>query len=129
MKQTVCMLQVDGFHCWDWLSMSWRTHDDRQSFVFLSLIQLQGATGLCSRKKWMNIVEGRLEVRIFIFFMKFCCDLNKNEGWQSLHCINASTNTHHFAISWVNQHSFLNSETKYCDNECYEPAVPSSLPQ
>jgi len=44
--------------------------------------------------------------------MKSCCELNKNGWQQSLHYNKASTNTQHFAFSRVNQHSFLNSETK-----------------
>jgi hypothetical protein len=49
------------------LSMSERAHDGWQSFVFLSLIQLRISTILCSRKKRMNVMERRCEVRILIF--------------------------------------------------------------
>jgi len=41
-------------------------------------------------------------VRILSFFIWLCCELIKNQMWQSLHYNNASTNTPHFAISWVN---------------------------
>jgi len=115
-NQTVCR-QVSLLR----LFMSDRAHDDSQLCVFLSLIHLQLLrwTGLWSRKKRLNIMEGRREIRIFGFWIKSWCELNENEGWQSLHYNNVSTNTYHFAISWVNQHSFVNSETKYCHNECY----------
>jgi hypothetical protein len=82
--------------------------------------QLGRSTGLWSKKKQVNIGEERQEVRMLSFWIKSCELLSKNQARQSLHCNNASTNTHHFAISWTYQYSLLllkqNTVTMYVMN-------------